>query len=98
MKPAIFHPEADDEFADAIAYYAGRGEGLGERFYEEMLLLTAQIEAAPRLHRLWRHGIRRHLATHFPYALIYVEKPDHVAILAVAHCKRRPGYWRDRLR
>ncbi len=98
MKLAIFHPEADDEFADAIDYYAQRGDGLGERFYAEVRQLTAEIEAAPQLHRPWRNGTRRHLGRHFPYALIYVERPTHLAVLAVAHCKRRPNYWRERLR
>ena len=98
MKPAIFHPEADDEFAAAIEYYAKRGDSLGERFYEEVRQLTAEIEAAPHLHRLWLNGTRRHLGRRFPYALIYVERPTSLAVLAVAHCKRRPDYWRERLR
>lgn len=32
-----------------------------------------------------------------PYAVIYVDEPDHVLVLAFAHFKRRPGYWIDRL-
>ncbi len=66
MKPAIFHPEADDEFAAAITYYAGQGEGLGDRFYDEIRRLTAEIETAPQLFRLWRNGTRRHLSKDFP--------------------------------
>ena len=42
--------------------------------------------------------MRRHFSETFPYAVLYVEKPDHVLILAIAHFKRRPGYWRERLR
>jgi hypothetical protein len=30
-------------------------------------------------------------------ALIFVDLGDHVRILAVAHSKRRPGYWLDRV-
>jgi plasmid stabilization system protein ParE len=97
VKPAIFHPEADDEFAAAISYYAGQEAGLGDRFYDEIIRMTAEIEAAPHLFRLWRHGTRRHLGRHFPYALIYVERPTHLIVLAVAHGKRRPGYWKHRL-
>jgi hypothetical protein len=97
LKRAIFHPQADDELAEAIAYYAKKAEGLGEQFYEAMGQLTAEIEAAPQLHRPWRHGTRRHFNRRFPYALIYVERPTHLAVIAVAHFKRRPGYWRERL-
>lgn len=97
MKSAIFHPQADDEFAEAIAYYARQSAGLGDRFYDTMRQLTAEIEAAPQRHRPWRHGTRRHFNRRFPYALIYVERPTHLAVLAVAHFKRRPDYWRERL-
>jgi hypothetical protein len=97
VKRAVFHPQADDELAEAVAYYAKKSEGLGEQFYEAMGQLTAEIEAAPQLHRLWRHGTRRHFNARFPYALVYVERPTHLAVIAVAHFKRRPGYWRERL-
>ena len=40
---------------------------------------------------------RRHFSAAFPYAVIYVEKPDSVWIVAVMHTKRQPGYWRERL-
>ncbi|MFM1748977.1 MAG: hypothetical protein RLZZ188_2643 [Verrucomicrobiota bacterium] len=70
MKPAIFHPRADDEFAAAVSYYAQQAEGLGDRFYEAIQQITAEIEAAPRLHRQWRHGTRRHFHRGFPYAVI----------------------------
>lgn len=97
MKRAVFHPRADDEFAEAVAFYAKQAEGLGERFYEAMRQLTAEIETAPQLPRVWRHGTRRHFNKCFPYALIYVERPTHLAVIAVAHFKRRPDYWRTRL-
>lgn len=97
MKRAIFHPRADDEFAEAIAYYAQQSEGVGERFYAHIQQLTAEVEAAPHLHRPWHHGTRRHFSRPFPFALIYAERPTQVLIIAVAHFKRRPDYWRERL-
>ena len=33
----------------------------------------------------------------FPYAVVFMEKPEHIWIVAVMHMKRRPGYWRERL-
>jgi plasmid stabilization system protein ParE len=97
VKPTIFHPQADDDFAEAVARYAGKAPGLGDRFYDTVLRLVAEIEAAPQLHRPWRHGTRRHFKPEFPYALIYVERPDRIIVLAVAHFKRRPDFWRERL-
>lgn len=97
MKRAVFHPQAEDEFVAAVAYYAQQAEGLGDRFYEAIRQLTVEIEAAPQLHRPWRHGTRRHFRRRFPYAVIYVERPTHVWVVAVAAFKRRPDYWRERL-
>lgn len=98
MKPYFFHTAADAEFAEAILYYAVQSPGLDRRFYNEMLRLADEISAAPGRYRPWRHGARRHFGTTFPYALIYVERPDRLFIVAVAHFKRRPDYWRRRLR
>jgi toxin ParE1/3/4 len=97
VKPTVFHPQADDEFAEAVARYVGKAPGLGDRFYLTVLRLVAEIEAAPQIHRPWRHGTRRHFKPEFPYALIYVERSDRIMVLAVAHFKRRPDYWRERL-
>ncbi len=45
-----------------------------------------------------RHlGIRRAGVHRFPYALLYFEQPEVVRVLAIAHERRRPGYWRGRL-
>jgi hypothetical protein len=33
----------------------------------------------------------------FPFSIVYLDDPDAVKIVAVAHHKRRPGYWKGRL-
>lgn len=43
-------------------------------------------------------SIRRALLPRFPYALVFMELPPEVRVLAVAHLKRRPGYWLNRIR
>lgn len=96
-KRAIFHPEAEQEFLASVEYYADRATGLGERFNQEIRRVVAEIEAAPRRHGPWRHGTRRHLARRFPYAVIFAERPDRLLVVAVAHCKRHPDYWSERL-
>ena len=35
--------------------------------------------------------------TRFPYHVIYLETATDIRILAVAHDRRKPGYWRERL-
>ena len=96
-KRAIFHPDAEAEFLAAVGYYAEKAGGLGARFNQEIRRLVAEIEAAPRRHGPWRHGTRRHRARRFPYLVIFAERPDRLHVVAVAHVKRHPDYWRERL-
>jgi toxin ParE1/3/4 len=91
------HPEADEEFAEAVRYYSQISPELGVRFYREMARLLGEICADPQRFREFDPPARRHFSRDFPYALIFLHKPDCIWILAVMHLKRRPGYWRERL-
>ncbi len=98
MKPWYFEEGAEADFAEALAFYREESEALAGRLYDEIHRLVADICSALRLYRVVAHPIRRHFSEIFPYAVLYVEKPDHIAIYAVAHFKRRPGYWRERMK
>lgn len=41
--------------------------------------------------------IRRARLPRFPYAVIFMDLGTEIRVLAVAHAKRRPGYWLDRV-
>lgn len=97
MKPWYFEEGAEEDFAEALEFYREESEALAGRLYDEIHRLVSDVCAAPRLYRVVAAPVRRHFSEVFPYAVLYVEKPDLIAILAVAHFKRRPGYWRDRL-
>ena len=97
MKPHIFHPDADEEYVQAVQYYADIALELGHRFHYETERLIR--EACENPERFWRFDppARRHLSGDFPYAVIFLEKPEHIWIVAVMHMNRRPGFWRGRL-
>ena len=97
MKPHLFHPAADAEYAEAATYYSGISPGLGGRFYGEIERLIGDICEQPDLFALFDPPARRHFSTVFPYAVIYLDQPDRVWTVAVAHLKRQPRYWRQRL-
>jgi hypothetical protein len=95
---AVFHPEADEEFTRALAYYHELGADLGDSFLGHIENLVAEIRAKPTLYRIFRRpSARRHHRRGFPYAVVYVIKPDHIWIIAVMHFKQRPDYWVHRL-
>ena len=91
------HEEAQAEFLEAIDYYASVSPELGERFYAEIERLMAEVCAAPRRFRKYDPPARRHIARGFPFAVVYLEREDHVWIVAVMPMRREPGYWKHRL-
>jgi len=93
----LLHPDADEEFAAAVRYYSEISPELGVRFYREMERLLQEVCVHPEWYWKFDPPARRHLSGDFPYAVIYVEKPEPLWIVAVMNMKQRPGYWRDRL-
>ena len=69
----------------------------GVRFYREMERLFREVCADPQRFRKFDPPARRHFSRDFPYAVIFLEQPGCIWIVAVMHMKRRPGYWRTRL-
>lgn len=92
-----FHPEAVLEFEEAVQFYKGRGRTLGQRFAREIRTTIAGIVATPERSRVVEQDVRRCLVRVFPYAVLYTVEVDYILIVAIAHGKRRPGYWRHRL-
>jgi len=97
VKPHAFHPEAAEEYADVANYYTRIYPELGGRFYDEMERLIQGIRREPQRFRRFDPPAQRHFSSVFPYAVIYVEQPDRIWILAMMHIKRRPGYWKSRV-
>lgn len=96
MKPIRFHPAAEVELADAAQYYEQSRAGLGLDFLAEVELALGQLVATPEAFPQISKRTRRKSLWRFPYNLIYAIYPDCLRIVAVAHQKRRPFYWRSR--
>jgi len=47
----------------------------------------------PERFPVWRQTWRRALLHRFPYVVFFMIDEDRVVVWAVAHTKRRPGYW-----
>ena len=92
----FFHPEAVEEAEAAALWYRGRSPRAAARFIDEISQVIEKIAAAPRRWPAGPRETRRAKLPCFPFAVIYREKGDAIQILAVAHGKRRPGYWRSR--
>ena len=93
-----FHPDARQEFRESAAYYESKRVNLGVAFTSEIESVLRHIVKAPERWPLIEEDVRRCLARRFPYGVLYTIEPDYILILAIMHCSRKPGYWRDRLR
>ena len=91
-----FHEEAKAEFLEAVRYYEDRVPGLGHALIDDVEQALREIPDSPSACPTIGAGIRRRILRKFPYSLLYVEEPGRIRILAVAHHRRRPGYWKDR--
>ena len=92
-----FHPEAESEFFEAIAYYEERAPGLGLDFSTEVHATVQRILAFPQAWQVLEDDIRRALVNRFPYGVLYAVDDTRIWIVAVMNLHQRPGYWQDRL-
>jgi len=98
VKAYALHPEAEREYDQAAQYYLRDNPQAAARFYDEIERLIHDVRRQPDLFPVLSPPLRRHFSDVFPYALLYEDEPDRVWIVAVMHMKRRPGYWKSRLK
>ncbi len=91
------HPEARSEFFEAVEFYANESTSLAERFISEFEAATEEISLHPNRYRKTRRRSRLKEFRIFPYYLVYRVLDDIIKIDAVAHDKRKPGYWKKRI-
>ena len=97
MKEVTFHEEADAEVNEAARYYEERAVGLGLSFLADVEEAVGKVLADPEAFQFVGADVRHKLLRRFPYSLLYAIESDRIRVIAVAHQKRRPGYWRYRL-
>jgi toxin ParE1/3/4 len=96
-----FHPEAFAEYKEAANFYLERTSALiAASFVSEVETAISKVLANPQTWRVIETPeVRRYLIHRFPYALYYRWESQHnrIAIYAVVHLRREPGYWKHRL-
>ncbi len=92
-----FLSAAREEFEAAAEHYEASSAGLGRRFLQAVRATTDVIRRHPEIGSP-RTPITRHLQVRgFPFTVVYRTSQDAITIVAVAHQRRRPGYWRGRV-
>ena len=89
-------PLAREELNDAAAFYEASVPGLGEAFLDDVERAIMIIRERPEIGASMGRGFRKAILRRFPFILVYVPRDGETEIVAVAHQRRRPGYWRGR--
>lgn len=97
-----FHPGAAADLTSAGDWYDLQVPGLGADLADEVDRALEAIAERPTTWPLWPGigealGVRRFLLARFPFAVGYLFEGEDVVVLAVAHLRRRPGYWLERV-
>lgn len=92
-----FHPEARDEFRDAVRWYRVRDQRASSEFRIAVSSAIRVLAEAPKRWPEYIYGTRRFVMQRFPFSVVYLDQAELVTIVAVAHHKRKPGYWKDRV-
>ena len=97
-RPIRSSEPASDEFSEAVRWYEARRSGLGGEFFDAVTAALSLIETNPEIGTtISADGqTRRVLVARFPYQVVYRLRPTEIVIAAIAHLKRRPGYWKHR--
>ena len=96
MKPRYLVATARHELQGAVRRYEESRPGLGEEFLGEVRKLLERIVSEASTFPKWRDDrpYRKAVMAHrFPFVIFFEDRQEEVRVLAIAHGKRRPGYW-----
>jgi len=95
---AVFLKSAQAELDAAVDYYANHAsDRVAEAFLQDALQTRQRLIEHPEIGKAVSKRLRALTFKHFPYSLIYRLSADTISIHAVAHQRRRFGYWTGRL-
>ncbi len=94
---AEFLDEAEREFIEAVLWYESKEVGLGRQFRQEIGHVLTRIIEDPLLWRERSGGYRRVNCPVFPYYIPYFIRDQKIIVAAIAHGRRKPGYWKSRI-
>jgi plasmid stabilization system protein ParE len=96
MVEIVVSSAAELEYAEALRWYTERSVQAAERFEAEFGSALDAIAADPNRFPMCDARHRYLLMDHYPFQIVFREFGSGIAIVAVAHAKRRPGYWEHR--
>ena len=91
------HPDAEIDALNGYEWYADRNPTAADSFRMAIKAAGQIIRRDPTVWPVHKFGTQKFRLRQFPYKLIYIIEEGQILVLAVAHDRRRPGYWKKRL-
>jgi hypothetical protein len=95
-RPVEFHEDAAAEAVAAVAWYSERNADAGDAFAAALAHAVGLVEAAPERWPVASGDVRRVHLARFPFTIFYRSRNEVTQVLAIAHQRRKPGYWNGR--
>ncbi len=97
-KPIELDTAAKREADEAYSWYAQQDMRAAQGFAASFDRAIETIAGRPQTCAAYLLGTRRCLLDGYPYLIVFLERPDRITIIAVAHGRRRPAYWAGRVK
>ena len=92
----LFEPAASRELNEAADFYDLEQLGLGTAFLDAVQAALLSVAENPEAFPIVLGETRKRVVSRFPYSILYWFDDTVVHVSAIAHHRRRPGYWDDR--
>ncbi len=96
MTSPVLHPAARKELDEVLSHIAAESRPAAVRFMERTESTVQLLLDFPDAGVPIGSSVRRFPIRPFPYYVVYAPGRQ-IRILAIAHERRQPDYWRDRL-
>lgn len=92
-----FHSGARRDFDESLDWYAAKSVVAAVRFVASVEAALAIVAESPLRFGTSDSACRECPLKRFPFRIVYRVVDDRVLIMAIAHTRRRPSFWRDRM-
>jgi toxin ParE1/3/4 len=89
----VISAAAESDIEASFLWYRDRNALIAVAFRAEVFAVIDAIAESPLSRPPDDEGSRRRVVHRFPYSVYYEVLDRMVTILAVAHHRRKPGYW-----
>jgi plasmid stabilization system protein ParE len=96
-RPIVIHPAAITEARAAVDWYRTKSLSAARAFLKELDRAINMVADKPEIWPQYTQGTQRYLLHRFPFFVVYRQTAVRIEIVAIAHARRKPGYWKERL-